>query len=101
MIPLDGNDVLARIEDGLVVYPDAYPDTDVLYKSTPTHTDEYLLLRSADAPTTWRYRVKLGPAIVPPATRGHRGRGSRRARGPVDARERAVRRRPERDPRHR
>ncbi|RLB51135.1 MAG: hypothetical protein DRJ42_17400, partial [Deltaproteobacteria bacterium] len=62
--PKGGRNVAARIQDGLVVYPDAYRDTDVLYKSTPTHTDEYLLLRTADAPTEWRYRVRLGPTIA-------------------------------------
>lgn len=64
VVPLGGADVQAEIQDGLVVYPDAYRDTDVLYKSTPTHTDEYLLLRTADAPTTWSFRVVLGPRIA-------------------------------------
>ena len=35
---------ITRIEDGLVVYPGAYPDTDILYKSTPTHVDEYRVI---------------------------------------------------------
>ncbi len=64
LLPEGGRDVEAQIQDGLVVYPDAYPDTDVLYKSTPTHTDEYLLLRTADAPTRWTYRVRMGPRIA-------------------------------------
>lgn len=64
VIPEGGRDVEAQIQDGLVVYPDAYRDTDVLYKSTPTHTDEYLLLRTREAPTRWVYRVRLGPGIA-------------------------------------
>jgi hypothetical protein len=61
--PVGAHAAHARVEDGLVVYPDAWTDTDVLYKSTPTHTDEYLLLRTERAPTTWRYRVTLGAAL--------------------------------------
>lgn len=61
--PIGGEDVSARVHDGLVVYPEAFADTDIVFKSTPTHTDEYLVLWSADAPTRWRYRVQLGPAI--------------------------------------
>lgn len=53
----------ARVEGGLVVYPGAWVDTDVMFKSTPTHVDEYLYLRSPRAPTTWRYRVALGPGL--------------------------------------
>lgn len=53
-----------EIHDGMIAYPDAYPDTHVLYKSTPTHTDEYLLLESEDAPTTWRFHIDRGPGIV-------------------------------------
>ena len=64
VLPQAGRDVPAEIQDGLVVYPDAYADTDVLYKSTPTHTDEYLLLRSRAAPTRWVYRVRRGPGIA-------------------------------------
>lgn len=69
--PATGRDVNARIEDGLVVYPDAYDDTDVFYKSTPTHTDEYLLIRSRRAPTTWRYVVRRGPGIAALRERGN------------------------------
>jgi hypothetical protein len=56
--------VAARVEDGLVVYPDAYLDTDVMFKATPTHVDEYLLLKSRAAPTTWRYGVRRGPGLA-------------------------------------
>ncbi|NOY93762.1 MAG: hypothetical protein GXP55_21475, partial [Deltaproteobacteria bacterium] len=64
VFPQGGNGSLVQIQDGLIVYPDAYRDTDVLYKSTPTHTDEYLFLRTRDAPTRWSFRVDLGPHIV-------------------------------------
>ncbi|MCC7539030.1 MAG: hypothetical protein IT379_22585 [Deltaproteobacteria bacterium] len=63
LTPLDGVDPVARVVDGLVVYEDAFRDTDVIFKSTPTHLDEYLVLWSPDAPTRWRYRVRLGPAL--------------------------------------
>lgn len=62
--PLSAHRARATIEDGLVVYRDAWLATDVLYKSTPTHIDEYLLLRSPQAPTTWRYRLELGPRLA-------------------------------------
>lgn len=62
--PEGGADVVAEIQDGLVVYPGAYRDTDVLYKSTPTHTDEYLFLRTREAPTRWTFRVRAGPRIA-------------------------------------
>ncbi len=61
--PLAARPSRARIEDGVVVYPGPWVDTDALYKATPTHVDEYLLLRSPRAPTTWRYRVALGPGL--------------------------------------
>ena len=64
VVPEEGRDVAAEIQDGLVVYPGALEDTDVLYKSTPTHVDEYLLLESPRAPTRWTYRVHRGPGIV-------------------------------------
>jgi len=64
VLPEHGQNVEAELQDGLVVYGDAYRDTDVLYKSTPTHTDEYLLLRTPDAPTRWTYRVRMGPRIA-------------------------------------
>ncbi|MBZ0119931.1 MAG: hypothetical protein K8H88_23280, partial [Sandaracinaceae bacterium] len=64
LTPVEGRDVQAQIQDGLVVYPDAYASTDVLYKSTPTHVDEYLLLRDSQAPLRWAYRVRLGPGLA-------------------------------------
>lgn len=63
--PLAGRHVPALQEDGLIVYPNAFADTDVMFKSTPTHVDEYLYLRTPRAPTEWRYHiVQQGPAIV-------------------------------------
>lgn len=62
--PVGANDTTARIEDGLVVYPGAYVDTDILYKSTPTHVDEYRVLTSRDAPSRWVYRLRRGPGIA-------------------------------------
>jgi len=64
LVPERGRDVPARIEDGLIVYAGAYPKTDVLYKSTPTHVDEYLLLTGPEAPTRWSYSVRTGPRIA-------------------------------------
>ncbi len=64
LVPDQGENVLAEIQDGLVVYPGALEDTDVLYKSTPTHVDEYLLLETPSAPTRWTYRARLGPGIA-------------------------------------
>ncbi|MBZ0238880.1 MAG: hypothetical protein K8M05_41600, partial [Deltaproteobacteria bacterium] len=60
----DAAPVAARVEDGLVVYPGAFADTDLIFKATPTHVDEYLVLRSRAAPTTWRYAVARGPGIA-------------------------------------
>ncbi len=62
--PVGGRHVGVQQQDGLIVYVGAYADTDVLFKSTPTHTDEYLLLRTRSAPTEWRYRFSRGPAIA-------------------------------------
>ncbi|MFO0558566.1 MAG: kelch repeat-containing protein [Polyangiales bacterium] len=62
--PINAQRARAVIEDGLVVYRDGWLATDVLYKSTPTHIDEYLLLRNSQAPTTWRYRVELGAQLA-------------------------------------
>jgi hypothetical protein len=61
--PLDAAPAPLGLEDGMAVYADAFTDTDVLYKATPTHTDEYLFVRSRAAPSTWRYRVALGPGV--------------------------------------
>ena len=62
--PLDARGSVASQQDGVLVYPDAYVDTDVIYKSTPTHADEYLLVRSRAAPTEWTYRLRRGPRIT-------------------------------------
>ncbi|HEX7476398.1 MAG TPA: kelch repeat-containing protein [Polyangiales bacterium] len=62
--PIGARDVPARVERGVVVYPDAYLDTDVLYKATPTHTDEYFLLRSASAPHSFRFKIVRGPGAA-------------------------------------
>ena len=59
-----GRDVGAQVDQGLVVYRDAYPDTDVLYKATPTHLDEYMLLRTAASSARYVYRVQRGPGIA-------------------------------------
>ncbi len=56
-------DVAAEVYRGLVVYRDAFAATDVFYKATPTHVDEYLYLRDPSAPTAWRYRVVPGPDV--------------------------------------
>lgn len=60
----DAARVDVRVEDGLVIYPEAYVDTDLIFKATPTHVDEYLVLKSRAAPTTWRYAVERGPGIA-------------------------------------
>lgn len=62
--PIAARPSRARIDAGLVVYSEAWTDTDALFKSTPTHVDEYLLLRSSRAPTTWRYRLELGSRLA-------------------------------------
>lgn len=59
--PIGARDVPVRVERGLIVYADAWPDTDAIYKATPTHTDEYFVVRSARAPLRWRFVVRLGP----------------------------------------
>ncbi len=64
LTPLGARPSTVQIQDGVVVYASAYVDTDVMYKSTPTHTDEYLLLHSRRAPTTWRFRVARGVGIA-------------------------------------
>ena len=62
--PRSAQSSTVRVEDGVVVYHDAFIETDVLYKSTPTHTDEYFYLRSASAPTEWRFTVRYGAGIA-------------------------------------
>ncbi len=62
--PLRATAVRAVVEEGLVTYPGAYPDTDVIYKVTPTHVDEYLLLRGPRAPRTLRFAVSRGPSAA-------------------------------------
>lgn len=64
LAPVAARPAVLDLQDGVVVYAGAYADTDVLYKATPTHTDEYLLLWSRKAPTEWRYRVTRGPGIA-------------------------------------
>ncbi len=62
--PYAARSASVRIEDGVVVYPDAYVDTDLVYQSTPARTGEYLLLRTSSAPTVWRYAVRRGSGIA-------------------------------------
>ncbi len=62
--PIGARDVVATVEGGIVVYAGAYRDTDVLYKATPTHTDEYLFLRTERSPHRWRFKILRGVGAV-------------------------------------
>lgn len=64
LAPVDARLSSAAQQDGVIVYPDAYADTDVFYKSTPTHVDEYLLVRSHAAPSEWVFRLRRGRRIA-------------------------------------
>jgi alpha-tubulin suppressor-like RCC1 family protein len=64
MVSLEARPVRVSVEDGVIVYADAYVDTDVFYKATPTHVDEYFLLRSTAAPTTFRFRVETRHGVA-------------------------------------
>ncbi len=63
--PLDVRDVAAEVHDGLVVYPGAagHGTRDLVYKLTPTHLDEYVLIPEPVAADVRRFRVVFGPAV--------------------------------------
>ena len=62
--PLDAAPVAAEVGEGVVVYPGAYGASDLLYKLTPTHVDEYVWVPDASAPHRFRYRLERGPAVA-------------------------------------
>ncbi len=65
--PLDVRDVAAEVEGGLVVYPGAagpaHGPRDLVYKLTPTHVDEYVLIVEPTLADVRRFRVAFGPAV--------------------------------------
>ncbi|MBK8169015.1 MAG: hypothetical protein IPK60_01570 [Sandaracinaceae bacterium] len=64
LTPVDGAHAPVRVERGLVVYADAFRSTDIIFKATPTHVDEYLLLRDRRAPLRFRYRTRVGSHVA-------------------------------------
>jgi len=61
--PLGARSAKARVDDGRVVYADAYPATDVIAVTTPQTFEEFLLLRDATAPTSFSYAIELPRGI--------------------------------------
>ena len=54
--PLGANAAPARIEDGKLVYHDAYTSTDSLTVVTENRSEEFLVLRDRNAPQRFEYR---------------------------------------------
>ncbi len=54
-----------ELEDGKVVYHDAFPDTDVVVAAHGARYEELRILRSPSAPTTARYRLKVTGSVRP------------------------------------
>ena len=62
--PIGAQAAAAEVVDGMIVYPGAFGASHLLYKLTPTHVDEYLVVPTAKAPHVLRYRMELGPAVA-------------------------------------
>ena len=61
--PQGARPVAAEVVDGLVIYRGAYPECDLVYKLTPTHVDEYVVVPHERAPHDFRYRLEYGPGV--------------------------------------
>jgi hypothetical protein len=54
----------AEIDEGRVVYPDAWTDTDLLVVAGHARLESLFLVRSAAAPTTWSVSLALPSGVV-------------------------------------
>jgi hypothetical protein len=61
-----------ELREDVVTYADAAPSTDLLLTAEAARVEETRLLRDERAPTTFRYALELGPAIVEARVRGDR-----------------------------
>jgi RHS repeat-associated protein len=64
LTPLDRYPIEGRVRNNAVVYPEAAPDADVIITLRANALEEFVVLRSAEAPAVARYRVALGPDVA-------------------------------------
>ena len=57
--PLGASAAAGRVEDGRLVYSEAYPQADILYSIIPGRSEEFILLKSADAPRRFEYELAV------------------------------------------
>jgi hypothetical protein len=60
---LDVESALGELHENAAVYAEVAPATDVVMTAEATRVEETRLLRDPSAPTTFRYRIDLGPGI--------------------------------------
>ena len=61
--PLGSNAASAQIENGKLVYHEAYPSTDSLNVVSDGRAEEFLLLHSAKAPQRFDYDISTHPGV--------------------------------------
>jgi len=64
MQPLGAGHVQATLTDGRVVYPDAYPSTDLVALGNAFYAEQLFVMRDAAAPSTITYRIALGKGLT-------------------------------------
>jgi hypothetical protein len=61
---IGAGEVVGRREGDRVVYEDAFPGTRLVHLATAGRTEELRHVEREDAPTSLKYRVKLGPGLA-------------------------------------
>lgn len=61
---LESTKVAAQIEDGSIVYRNAYAQTDILNIIAGQQSKEFLLLKSLEAPTTFEYELQANSGVT-------------------------------------
>jgi hypothetical protein len=64
LTPVGAAATTGTLHDGRMVYPDAFAATDVIVTASAVRFEELLLLRTAAAPTEFRWRVELGGGMA-------------------------------------
>jgi hypothetical protein len=67
--PLGARPAAAALEEGKVVYRDAYRETDSLHAVSAGRSEEFLLLRGPAAPARFEYELLPGPTVTQIAPR--------------------------------
>ena len=71
--PLGANasSTVALSGDGSLIYADAFPGCDIVYRSSALKTEEFIVLRDNHAQAEWSWELDCGAALTPRLTPAH------------------------------